>query len=382
MRGSAVALAIAILLALQPAQAQSGRGNQGAARQIDNVVNLNGRVTMPDGSPPPGQVTIYRACRGQQVPEGYTEPDGQFSFRVGRETYVAMEDASTYGVDARGRASGDSLKVGGISGDSERFSTMKNAGSVDLTGCEIRASLDGYIATPINLTRRNIFDNPDIGVMVLRPIGGDVGDTISATAATAPKSAQKSFQKGSKELAKSGGDPAKAAKFLEAAVAEHPTYAAAWEQLGRARVRLRDEPGALEAYRKAVESDARYLPPYPALIKLLMRAQDWEALHKTSTAYLQMNPGGDEERFYQAIALVNLGKPVEAEAALGPLFETPGATPAPEVRHFKATLMARRGDYAGAAPLLESFLADAPDAPQAEETRRLLAEWKALGVAP
>ena len=360
MRGAAVAVLILFVGGSAPAPAQRGRGNQGGARNIDNIVNINGRVTLPDGSPPPAQATIYRVCAGQQVPEAYTEPDGGFGFRVGKDAYIAMEDAATYGVDSRGRASGDTLNVGGITGDSERFSTMKNMGSVDLTGCEIRVALDGYVATPVNLTRRNIFDNPDIGVIVIHPIGAaEAGDTVSVTTATAPKSAQKNFEKASKDLGK-GGDPSKAAAMLEKAVEEHPSFAAAWEQLGRARVRMRDEPGALEAYGKSVESDPRYLPPYPGLIKLQMRAQQWESLKETTESYLQMNPSADEERFYHAIALVNLGRPVEAEEALEPLFALDGVTPAPEVRHFKASLMARRGDYAGAAGHLESFLADAP----------------------
>ena len=380
MRGATLTIPIAAIVLSLPAHAQLGRGNQGRARQIDNVINITGRVTLPDGSPPPDQVTIYRLCQGQQVPEGYTEPDGGFGFRLGRESFVAMEDAASYGVNSHGRASGDTVAVGGLSGESERYSTMKNAGSVDLTGCEIRASLEGYTSNPVNLTRRNVFDNPDIGVIVLHPIGGSPGDAISATTAMAPKAAQKNYEKAVKELAKAGGDPAKAAVLLERAVEEHPSFAAAWEQLGLARVRLRDEPAALQAYQRAVEADGRYLTPYPALIKLLMRARQWQALEEISGAYLQMNPAASEERFFHAIALVNLGEPIEAEAALDPLFATPGATPAPAVRHFKASLIARRGDYTGAAVLLESFLADAPDAPQADEARRMLAEWKKLGV--
>jgi hypothetical protein len=384
MRGAV--LTLSLLLASLPAAAQRGRGNQERPRQIDNVVSMNGRVVLPDGSPPPNQVAIYRFCQGQQVLEGYTEPDGGFSFRVGKETYVAMEDASTYGVDSRGRASGDTLNVGGISGDTERFSTMKNAGSIDLTGCEIRATLEGYSSHAVNLARRNVFDNPDLGVIVLYPIsgadGGADGAAVSATTGLAPKSARKNYEKGRKELAKPGGDLAAAAAFLEQAVAEHPSFAAAWEQLGLARVRQRDEPAALEAYRQSVQADGRYLAPYPSFIRLLMRAQQWRELADASAAFIRLNPTAAEERFYLAVAFANLGQPAESEAALEPLFATPGVEPAAEVRHFKASLMARRGDYPGAAKHLESFLATAPEAPMAGEARRLLAEWKALGVAP
>jgi Flp pilus assembly protein TadD len=381
MRAALPALLAVFALAAAPALAQSGRGNQGRARQIDNVVSLSGQVVLPDGSPPPAEATIFRVCRGQQFPEGYTLPDGTFSFRLGRGTYVAMEDASTYGVDSRGRASGDTLTVGGITGDSERFSTMKNAGSVDLTGCEIRAVLDGYTAEAIPLARRNVFDNPDLGVIVLHPVvASGAGDSVSATTALAPKTAKKNFEKGQKELS-AGGDPAKAAEHLRKAVEEHPTFAEAWEQLGLALIRMRDEPGALEAYRMAVQSDARYVKPYPALIRLLMRAQQWQELADATAGYLRMNPAGREERFYQAIALANLGKPMEAEAALEPLFATPGVDPDPQTRHFKASLLARRGDYQAAAVQIEAFLAAAPQDPRAEEARRMLAEWKALGVA-
>ena len=52
----------------------SGEGSSSARR----------KKRLPDGSPPPNQVAIYRFCQGQQVLEGYTEPDGGFSFRVGK----------------------------------------------------------------------------------------------------------------------------------------------------------------------------------------------------------------------------------------------------------------------------------------------------------
>ena len=220
-----VVLAMFLVAIASPAWGQRARGNQRGGSNIENVVYLQGRVVIEDGAEPPDLVVVERVCMGQVFPEGFSEPNGRFSVRVGSNASGAMEDASTYGTDSRGRASGDTIRVGGITGDSERFSSMKNQGTVDLIGCDLQIRLDGFRTEAIPLARRNVFDNPDLGTIVLKRIAGLTGSTVSATSMTASKAAVKAFDKGRKELAKPGGDPAKAAKEFEKAVAAHGQHA-------------------------------------------------------------------------------------------------------------------------------------------------------------
>ena len=50
------------------------------------------------------------------------------------------------------------------------------------------------------------------------------------------------------------GDPAKALVHLGAAVAQEPTYSAAWKLLGKAHAEKGDAEGAMQAYRRGIEA--------------------------------------------------------------------------------------------------------------------------------
>ena len=182
--------------------AQAGRGNQQGRFKAEETIYLSGQVVLSTGAPLPDTVAIERVCRGQVFPEGFTDQEGSFAVRLGSRADGAMEDASTYGVDSRGRASGDTMRVGGLTGESERFSTMKGKGTVDLFGCELRARLPGHIADPVVLGRRSILDDPYIGTIVLRPLGVEGASLISSTGMEAPKPARKLFERATKEANK------------------------------------------------------------------------------------------------------------------------------------------------------------------------------------
>jgi hypothetical protein len=64
-----------------------------------------------------------------------------------------------------------------------------------LIGCEVRAVLEGYSATPLTIGNRSIMDNPDLGTISMRIDERAKGSAISATTASAPKDALTSFEK-------------------------------------------------------------------------------------------------------------------------------------------------------------------------------------------
>ena len=180
----------------------------------EHIIYPQGKVVLEDGSPPPEFVTIQRVCRGQVFREGYTDSKGEFSVRLGADATLAMEDASTYGTNSRGTQSGDPLRSGGLTGASERFSTMRNTGTVDLFGCELQAKLDGYRSVPIMLGRRSVFEKPDVGTIVLHPLKGIKGVSVSSTSLAAPKNARKAYETAMKELGKKKPDLRKAVRQL------------------------------------------------------------------------------------------------------------------------------------------------------------------------
>ncbi|MCW8138610.1 MAG: hypothetical protein KIT58_06875, partial [Planctomycetota bacterium] len=203
---------------------------------MQRPIFLQGKVVLDDGTPAPPQTVIERVCNGRPIPEGYTDSKGRFSFQVGQNTNL-VADASFGGADqdlAMNRGMGGSQGMGGMGGGMGAGGLGGRGGGIterDLMGCELRASLPGYRSSSVELTGRRMFDNPDVGTLILKKLANVEGFTISATTLHAPKNAQKAFEKGMKEASKKKLD--KAQKELETAVSLYPEYAVAWQALGQ-----------------------------------------------------------------------------------------------------------------------------------------------------
>ena len=227
----------------QGRQPQDPFGQQGQQQQqaMPRPIFLSGQVVLDNGLPPPEPVTIERVCHGQNVPETYTDTKGRFSFQVGGDQTLAIADASSSGFGGPGGFGGAGGGIGGTGFGGARMGDGPGMG-VDLTGCEIRAALPGFRSESISLGRRRSMDNPDIGVIVLHPLGGQTAEAIvSVTSLQAPKDAQKAYDKAMRELSKkNGSNPEKVLKELEKAVEVYPDYAAAWSMLGETKARMGD----------------------------------------------------------------------------------------------------------------------------------------------
>ena len=266
---------------------------------------------MSNGEVPPEPVTIERVCNGQARPEGYTDTKGRFSFQVGGDNTAAMMDASYGGF---GQGPNNMGGAGGMGGMGGMGGGMSVDGALDLTGCELRASLSGFRSDQVMLTRRRPMDNPDVGVIVLHPLAGFQGEIVSATTLTAPKKAKANYDKGVRELRKPQPKFDKAAEYLEAAVAEHPQFASAWTWLAEARIRMSDQDGAEEALTKSIEADPAYIRPYEPLVNIAVQKEDWPRVVELADATLRMYPGHTQIRYYKAVAAYRLGQLEVAEA--------------------------------------------------------------------
>src|SRR5262249_49151037 len=154
--------------------------------------------------------------------EGYTDSKGHFSFQLGQSQGV-MQDASMSGTDRGipGFGGGSSAaRNPGLSPSGGGFSER------DLMGCDIRASLAGYRSDTVSLAGRRMFDNPDLGTIVLHRLGNVEGTTISASSLNAPKDAKKAYDKGMDFIKKKKS--ADAEKEFQKAVDAYPRYAVAW----------------------------------------------------------------------------------------------------------------------------------------------------------
>jgi tetratricopeptide (TPR) repeat protein len=302
-------------------------------------------------------------CRGQVQPQEPTKDDGTFSFAVGGGGAGSISAVS---------AGGSAI---GASGADQSF--------VNMSDCQVRASLAGYSSSVIQLGRRSVFESPDIGTIVLTPLGEggqpQRDPLVSISDAKAPSKAAKSYAKAKEELFKENPNTGKAVKELEKAVKEYPEYSSAWYLMGEAKVLTNDPDGAREALQKAIDTDPGFATPYVTLALLELRQNNLEAAAKASDLAIELVPSHAEACYYNGMAHANLGDLEKARKSLEVVAASPHADRFPQTFYLLGTIIARSGDLEGSIPHYNRFLELAPDSNMAEPVRKQIAEWRASG---
>ena len=338
---------------------------------------LSGKVMLEGGLPPPEPVTIERVCNGRARPEAYTDSKGHFSFQLGQQTGTFM-DASVGSVSS---GPPGMQRNSGIGGDDMGFQ-VSGTGTVNLNNCELRASLPGYIGESIDLGRRSIFDNPEVGTLILHRLANAKATAISMTTLEAPKDAKKSWEKAQKLMQQKSPKMDEADKELEKAVEVYPKFAAAWYMLGENRLALKDEDGARKAFENSLAADSQYVKPYMQLALLDVKAGQWDSAADITNRLVQLNPYFSQAYFFNAVANFNRGKMDLAEKSARAVLKDDGQNHFPQAHHLLGSILAQKGDFPSAAGEFRSFLQLAPAAPNADAIRKQLTEWQDLGVIP
>ena len=352
-------------------------GTTSTVQQMPRPVYLSGKVVLSNGEIPPEPVTIERVCGGVTTPEAYTDTKGRFSFEVGGDPTLAISDASIAGGGGgfgRGGLGGGGFGGGGLRSDPTGM-------TVDMSGCDLRAALPGFISDQLPLGVRRALDNPDVGVISLTPLAGYGGAFISATSMEAPKKARAAYEKARREMTKKrGSDPQKVAKELDKAVSEYPKYASAWALLGETKLRMNDSAGARAAFQKSLEADPKYMRPYGPLLKLTVAEKDWPAIESLTDAALDISPSWTQARYYLAVAQFSQGRDDEALASIETISKSEGAADYPQTHQMIGMIESKRGSFDQAAQSFRTYLELAPDSSSADQIRKQLNEWEVLGV--
>jgi tetratricopeptide (TPR) repeat protein len=338
---------------------------------------LSGKVVMDDGTPPPDSVTIERVCNGNHRPEAYTDSKGRFSFQLGQNAGV-MQDASVSSAsDPNFGSTGGFGTQGGVPGDPRGGGISER----DLMGCEIRATLAGYRSETVSLSGRRMFDNPDVGTIILHRLANVEGTTISMTSLQAPKDAKKAYDK-SKDLLKKNKLP-EAQKELEKAVGIYPKYATAWYELGRIHQQEKRIEEARKAYSEALSADSKFVSPYVQLALLAAAESKWQEVADTTDRVLKLNPMDlPQAYFYNSVANYNLKKFDLAEKSAREAEKLDSQHQFPRVNHLLGVILAEKQDYAGAADQMRNYLKFAPNSQDAETVKKQLTELEKLTSGP
>jgi len=354
---------------------------QGQDPMMTRPVFVSGKVVLEDGTPPPETVVIERICGPMRRAETRTDLKGHFSFELGTGVMNNMEqmmDASSGG-STMGRST---PTMGTPSGAANTSLGGGGGGRLNdpnsLRGCELRAVLPGYQSNVINLMQHTGLDNPDVGMIILKRLGGREGDTISMTNALAPKDAKKAFDKSRQLVAK--GNATEAQKELSKAVGIYPKYASAWSELGRLQMEANEAPAAKESFQKALEADPKYLPPYDRLAVLAMRERNWQALLDTTNRLISLNAYDyPQAYYYNALANLNLNHPEAAEkSARAALKQDPQKFA--RAGYVLGLSLAQRGEFVPAVEQLKIYLAAGPLPAEMDTLKKQLADIEKMAT--
>ncbi|HEY3130998.1 MAG TPA: hypothetical protein VGL91_16205 [Acidobacteriota bacterium] len=351
----------------------SPNSRQPAQRRLEQPIFLFGKVVIEDGSPLPEPVAVELLCNGQIRMRVYSQSKGDFSLEVGSRQSTPVFDASagSTGISAGGTSPLDT----GLGGPD--FSG--SLGRVDLTGCELRASLVGFQSSSIYLGFRRAFDRPDVGAITLRRLADVKGTTVSFNSLAAPEKAKKAYEKATKELSKKNPDRLKVAQELEIAVKEYPDYAAAWTLLGRNRLALKDKEGARQAFTNSMKADSKYIDPYLALAALEMEQGHWAEIVKLTNQIHELNPYVIQAQYLGGVANYQLDRLDQAEKSLLAVQQSSDGQRYPFTHYMLGAIEARRGDFASAALEFRRFLELRPDSDTTDRLSKMLADWEERG---
>ena len=334
--------------------------------RVEQPIYVSGQVVMPNGDSPPELVKVEQHCSGVLRHDEYTKPNGNFNIsQIG------------------GMASSSDFDAGIGSSSTEltnRGTKLDAFGALDLTDCNVTAVLSGHRSTSIRLGRRRSLDSPDIGRIVLTPMEGVRGNSVSVTSLEAPPKAQKSYEKASEESLKAMPDLKKMLLNLNEALKHYPKHAAAWELLGRTKLTEGDIPGAREAFGKSISADPDFMRPYAPLIKIFAETGEFEAAIQAAEVALDLNPHADDVRFFQGVSLMQTGRYKEAAEAATDVVNRGAAANFPQVYQILGVSYANLGHVELSARYFRIFLDRAPGAKAAAAVRKQLDSWEQAGT--
>lgn len=240
-------------------------------------------------------------------------------------------------------------------------------------GCDLQASLAGFRSDVMHLDARHGLDSPEVGTIILRRRANVEGLTISVTSAFAPKDAKKAFEKGQNlERQQKWGD---ADKEFHKAVDIYPKYAVAWYQLGLVQEQEKNPEAARKSYMQALAADGKFVSPYQALAVLAAQEQKWQDVVDDTDHLLRLNPVDFPQAWlFNALGNYYLKNMEAAEKSARDGISHDAVHQYPDLNHVLGVVLAMKRDYPGAVEQLRHYLHYAPNAVDAEQVAKQLAE--------
>ena len=308
-------------------------------------------------------------CNSIAHSEGFTDAQGYFGIQFG-STAAVSQDADEHdqlspsvAAPTQTAPSGNSVEAGASITSDKR-----------LLDCDLRAVLAGYHSTSVPLKTLHLMENPDIGVIVIRPDGAPGESTVvTAQSLAVPKEARKLFERAHEEAA--AGKTDRARQDLEKAVAVYPLYAAAWCALGKLQVAGGGLDSARASFERALHADPNLVDPYLQLATVALWDRKWQEVAGLTAKALELDPRDYPQLYlYSAVANYNLRKLEAAERNIEQAQALDSRHAFPEIERMAGVILASRKNYVAAVQHLRAYLQLTPDAGDAADARTRLAE--------
>ena len=352
-----VAAGAVYALAVLPAFSQAAYdiGSEANFAQVQKFqhgsVYYLGKVAMPGGVLPWDPIPVVVECGG--VPRFNTQTNAKGEFRL-------QPPPSTSEM--------------GVSNNNPNHVT-----AASLAGCKVKAKLEGFTSSTLNVISNTMMDNADLGTVVLKRDELVKGTAESASTLAAPPEYQKLYMAAENE--DRSGHPQKAEALLQQAVTGDSQFAEAWYQLGRLQERQNPEK-AIVSLNKAVAADPDFVSPFVHIAAVEASRKHWQESLTAVRQALKLDPTGTPQLwYYGALANLNMNKPqfavssAEASLALDPSHLWPNT------EHLLAVALAREGHLPEAIQHLRNTLTYTAPGPGSETIQKQIAELQKAEVA-
>lgn len=304
-----------------------------SAAAAQGAHTLEGRVVLPNGSPPAAPVRVTLDYNGRRVHETFTDLSGRF--------YFTGLSSGTYRLTA--------------AGDGATFETTAVAAEITTFG-----------GSPQSFTQ-----NIQLRVSANAPPPPPATVSADEFDPATPDAAREKYREGRKLAADSKHEAA--LKLFEAALTEHPPFYAARLALANSYARLQRHEDALASYRKAAELKPDRADPYVGVGVALVGLKRYEEAVKLLRGVVEVDDRQQAAHLSLGYAEMETGDDASAEKHLLRAIELGRA---PLARVYLANVYERKGEASKAVEQLEAYLREEPRTPNAEAVRAAIRKLK------
>jgi tetratricopeptide (TPR) repeat protein len=213
--------------------------------------------------------------------------------------------------------------------------------------------------------------------VALTPLERAKGASVSMTDLSAPKKAQKEYEKGRRAFEKK--ELPEARRHLENAVSAYPCYARAQTTLGMTLELQGENAPAETAFRKAIECDAVYLEAHVQLGILLNQEQKFSDCAADLKKVIGHFPGSWQLSYQLAAAEYGLGHYEQAQQEYLRVESLSSQIPA-EIHVRLADVYTQQGAYADAYAEMQAYLRAEPQGRFAQKAHEVMRQMEESGV--